>query len=330
MLSIRFRLITQLFGWGLALWLAACGPAATATVAPTGTPPATLVIVVVTPTPTALPSATLPPTATVVPTASPVPVEPSATAAPPTATATPPLLPTPDAQAAARRVRLPILMYHYVEPWPADADAVRQGLTVSPADFQAQMAYLHEHGYVTVSLYDLMNALTLGTPLPENAVVLTFDDGYRTLVNYVTPVLEPYGYTGTVFVITQFMDEDRPEYLTWPQAEALYAAGWKIEPHTKTHDTLEGRGRDFQLYQMLGSAQTVEAHIGVMPRFMAYPSGNFDALSVALVDEMHLWGAVTTVAGRVHYYRDRFTLARVRVSGTGVMQDFLNGLEGGD
>lgn len=287
--------------------------------------PATVRVVVATDTPSGQPSAPpLPPTATVAPTSTPVPVEPSATAAP--------LRPTPDAQAATRRIRLPILMYHYVEPWPADADAdaIRQGLTVTPADFQAQMAYLHDHGYVTVSLYELLDALALGTPLPDNAVVLTFDDGYRTLLDYVLPVLQPYGYTGTVFVITQFMDEERPEYLTWPQAEALFAAGWKIEPHTKTHDDLQGRERDYQLYQMLGSLQTVEAHIGVMPRFLAYPAGSYDDLSVELADEMHLWGAVTTVPGRVHYYQDRFTLARVRVSGTGVLQDFLNGLEGGD
>jgi hypothetical protein len=79
---------------------------------------------------------------------------------------------------------------------------------------------------------------------------------------------------------------------------------------------------------MLGSVQTVEAHIGTQPRFFAYPSGQYDDLSVELADEMHLWGAVTTVAGRVHYYRDRFTLSRLRVPGNATLQDFIFGLEG--
>jgi len=322
--------VTQLMGWSVAVVLAgqlwACSPAAPATVAP---PSPTR------PAPTAaLASATPPPPTPTEPgpaaTPSATPTDTGSTPTEPAPTATPQLQPTPDAEAAGRRLRLPILMYHYIEPWPAGADEVRQGLTVTPEDFQAQMAYLHDQGYVTVSLYDLMAALTLGTALPEKAVVLTFDDGYRTLLDYAVPVMEAYGFTGTVFAITQFMDEERPEYLTWDQAEALYAQGWKIEPHTKTHDNLKGRGRDFQLYQMLGSVQTVEAHIGVMPRFLAYPAGQFDELSVALVEEMHLWGAVTTISGRVHAFRDRYTLTRVRMSGTGVMQDFLNGLEGGD
>src|SRR5262245_60508847 len=66
---------------------------------------------------------------------------PSATAQPtvtPTATAW--VLPTLDAQAPGRRVRLPILMYHYIEPWPDDASDIRKGLTVRPDDFSAQIA----------------------------------------------------------------------------------------------------------------------------------------------------------------------------------------------
>ncbi|MCC7360189.1 MAG: polysaccharide deacetylase family protein [Anaerolineales bacterium] len=318
----------QTIVWWLALVLAACRPAEAA-VPVTATPSATLppvVVVVASDTPAAHTPTEPHPTATLTPGPSATVVTPSVTAAPPSAT---PLRPTPDAGAAGRRVRLPILMYHYVEPWPAGADVIRQGLTVKPEDFAAQMAYLHEHGYVTVSLYDLLEAVAQGTPLPEKAVALTFDDGYRTLLDYAVPVLQPYGYTGTVFVITQFMDEARPEYLTWAQAEALYAQGWKIEPHTKTHDNLKGRGRDFQLYQMLGSAQTVEAHIGAMPRFLAYPSGQYDALSVELAAEMNLWGAVTTVSGRNHTWAGRYEWTRVRVNGDDLLQDFINGLEGG-
>src|SRR5258708_20870963 len=144
------------------------------------------------------------------------------------------------------------------------------------------MAYLHDQGYVTVSLYDLMAALARGTALPPRAVVLTFDDGYRTLMDYAAPALAPLGYTGKIFVITQLMDENFSQYLTWPQAEALYAAGWKIEPHTKTHPVLAGRDRAYQLYEMLGSGETVAAHIGSMPRFFAYPYGKLGDTTIQL------------------------------------------------
>jgi peptidoglycan/xylan/chitin deacetylase (PgdA/CDA1 family) len=218
-------------------------------------------------------------------------------------------------------------MYHYVEPWPLDANEFRKNLTVRPEDFAAQMQYLHDHGYVTVSLYDLIYALALGWPLPDKAVVMTFDDGYRALMDYAVPVMQAYGYRGTVFVITELMDYEFEQYLTWPQAESLYAQGWKIEPHTKTHEHLAGQSREFQLYQMLGSIQTVEAHIGVTPRFFNYPAGKYDDLTLQLAKELHLWGAVTVEVGNLHTFDSLYTLERIRVSGQGTLHDFIYGLE---
>ena len=218
-------------------------------------------------------------------------------------------------------------MYHYVEPWPAGASLLRKQLTVQPDDFAAQMAYLHSQGFVTVSLYDLMAALDRGQPLPPKAIVLTFDDGYRSLMDYAVPDLTAYGYTGTVFVVTQLMDQNFPQYLTWPQAESLYAAGWKIEPHTKTHPVLAGRSWDFQLYEMLGSVQTVQAHIGVTPHFFAYPYGKWDANTLELVRQLHLWAAVSEIPGSVQEYADRYTLRRTRIDGTLTLPQFIKAIQ---
>lgn len=303
----------------LCLFLTACTPLATPlpTVAPTLPPPvintATLV-----PSPTFTPTATASATPTLTP-------SPTATV---TLTQTPTPQATPDASAKTRRVRVPILMYHYVEPWPANADLIRKGLTVKPDDFAAQMGYLAKNGYTPIGLYAVLEALTVGKALPPKPVVLTFDDGYRDLINYAAPVMEPLGLTGTVFVITEMADRELPAYLTWPQLQTLHARGWQIEPHTKTHTQLEGANRDKQIYEILGSMQSVEANIGVRPRFLCYPAGKYDALTLQLVRELDLWGAVTTRPGRQHQFSDRFTWTRVRVDGRGSLQDFINALEG--
>src|SRR5215467_12208364 len=82
-------------------------------------------------------------------------------------------------QPTLRRLRVPILMYHYISELPPHADETRRGLTVTPAIFRAHMQYLHDQGYTTISLYDLNDALTKGTPLPPKPIILTFDDGYH-------------------------------------------------------------------------------------------------------------------------------------------------------
>ena len=81
-----------------------------------------------------------------------------------------------------RAVVVPILMYHHIDVAGPTADAIRQDLSVTPANFAAQMSYLARNGYHTLSLADLVEHLRTGTPLPTSPVVLTFDDGY--LDNY--------------------------------------------------------------------------------------------------------------------------------------------------
>jgi peptidoglycan/xylan/chitin deacetylase (PgdA/CDA1 family) len=305
----------------LMAWLAltACVPIETA-------PPLTLAPMIAPRTPMlTAPAATQTPG--VIPSVTPAPL-PTGTASPeptasPAPTSTPRPLPTPDAQARLRTVRLPILMYHYVEPWPADADRYRQSLTVEPEDFAAQMQYLHDNGYATVSLYDLSAAITLGVPLPEKAVALTFDDGHASIFEHAVPVMAHYGFTGTVFVITEFADRALPQYLTWPQIKGLFAQGWDIEPHTKTHVDLAGEERDLQVYQMLGSIETIEANLGVRPRFICYPGGKYDDTTLQLAQEMGLWGGLITVNGRLHGFNDRFAWTRVRVDGRHGLDNFI-------
>ena len=233
----------------------------------------------------------------------------------PTSTMVPTKLPTPDEFLDDRVVRLPILMYHYVEPLPNDADNIRIGLTVQPGVFRQQLAFLHAKGYKSVSLYDLTYYLAQGIDLPERPIIFCFDDGYRGLYQHAFPHMEEYGYTGTVFVLTQLMDENHPSYLTWRMARRMYEYGWKIEPHSKTHVQLSDRPFELVQYQVLGSMQTVQAHIGLQPRYFSYPSGLYDQQVIEYLKALGFWGAVTTEFGLEHNISGAFTWNRIRVSG---------------
>ena len=247
----------------------------------------------------------------------------------PTATPRPAYVATPDAEALQRGLMVPILTYHYVEPWPGDGNLLREGLTVRPEDFAAQMTYLAEHGFTTIGLYELTDALATGRPLPEKSVIITFDDGYAGLYDYAVPVMRSLNQTATVFVITEFVDQDRPEYLSWPVLKYMWEMGWSVEPHTKTHIGLEGLSYNRQLYEMLGSIETVEANIGERPRFFNYPSGSYDQTTLDLAPQLGLWGGVTTRGGWYHRYDDRYTLTRLRVTGYTDLLHFIQMVEHG-
>ena len=90
-------------------------------------------------------------------------------------------------------------MYHEIAPRPETASR----LAVSPAAFAAQLAYLHDAGFSTVTFADAAAVLAGETDcLPARPVVLTFDDGFEDFHRQALPVLERYGFTATVFVTT--------------------------------------------------------------------------------------------------------------------------------
>ena len=102
------------------------------------------------------------------------------------------------------RRRIRILAYHGVDSF---SDPVVNGddLQVNPLVFRAQMEELKQH-FNVVSLGSLVVALNDGGEIPERAVAMTFDDGYRNNLTVVAPILKEYGFPATFFVTTGFLD----------------------------------------------------------------------------------------------------------------------------
>lgn len=222
-----------------------------------------------------------------------------------------------------RRVRVPILMYHYVSTPPEDADHYRKDLSVTPDQFAAQLAWLRDNGYTAVTLDAVFAALERGSPLPPRPVVLTFDDGYADAYANAFRLLKQFGMAGTFFVVTEWIDRGTPGYLTWAQIREMAAGGMSIQSHSRTHpDLTDGCDHDCLVYQILGSVQTIEAETGVRPRFFCYPSGRYNAAVQTVLAQVGIVGAVTTEGGTRHVNDDPLALARVRVRHTTTLEDF--------
>ena len=222
-----------------------------------------------------------------------------------------------------RKARAPILMYHYASAPPPAADIYRRDLSVSPALLRSHLEALVDAGYTTISMYDLVNHLNQGAPLPEKPVILTFDDGYRDNYENAFPLLQEFGMTAMFFVVTDYMDAGNPVYLSWDMAREMQAAGMYIESHGRDHTSLRGRADDYLIWQALGSAETIEYELGVRPRFITYPFGHYDGTTIRIFESAGYWGGVTIRGGTVHTADDLFQLKRVRVRGTTTATELL-------
>ncbi len=231
--------------------------------------------------------------------------------------------PSPIPDGLVREAQVPILMYHYVSVPPAGSDIYRRDLSVSPELFRSHLEALDSAGYTPISMYDLVGHLNQGAPLPEKPVILTFDDGYRDNFENAFPFLTEFGMTAMFFVVTDYMDERNPLYLSWDMAREMQAAGMFIESHGRNHASLRNRNDDYLIWQALGSAETIEHELGVRPRFITYPFGHYDSNTIRIFESAGFWGGVTINAGATHSTDDLFQLRRVRVRGTTTAGELL-------
>ena len=92
--------------------------------------------------------------------------------------------------------------------WHALSNETTGEAYVTPETFRRQIEALYEAGYSTISLEQLRDYVYKGTPLPENPIVLTFDDGYLSNYEDAFPVLEEYGMKATIFAIGVSIGKD--------------------------------------------------------------------------------------------------------------------------
>jgi len=188
---------------------------------------------------------------------------------------------------------VPVLVYHNIGP------ETKGRLVIAARSFEEQMRYLKVHGYRVVSLGELHEFFAGRRQLPRNAVALTFDDGYRSFLQYAYPVLRELDFRATLFVYTDYVGAGR-NALGWAELALLAREGFDIQGHSKTHGDLRRRrdesGSDYsrRMQAELGEPQALfERHLGRRPDLLAYPYGYFDEDLLQKVREFGYVGAFT-------------------------------------
>ncbi|MEM9778105.1 MAG: polysaccharide deacetylase family protein, partial [Chloroflexota bacterium] len=149
-----------------------------------------------------------------------------------------------------------------------------------------------------------------------------FDDGYIDNYEIAYPIMQEFGYTGTFFIPTEFIDFGYNGYMTWDMIKEMAADGNRFESHTKNHPDLSLLKRNDHVWQILGSQETLAYHLGYKPRFLSYPSGRYSDLTLEMVESLSLWGALTTQGGTWRGFHDRYEWKRTRVSYGTTIGDF--------
>jgi peptidoglycan/xylan/chitin deacetylase (PgdA/CDA1 family) len=187
--------------------------------------------------------------------------------------------------------------YHRVSEEPGD-------LSVHPEAFALQMEEIAATGVEVVPLERALDLLEAGEP--GRHICITFDDGYRDVLENGVPVLERFGFPATIYVPTAIIDgdatfywyDDPPPALTWDELGRLAAGGLvDIQAHSVTHPWLPSLDDETARREIAGSKTELEAKLGRPVTSFCFPAGLFGRREVGLVRAAGYRAALTTDAG---------------------------------
>lgn len=228
--------------------------------------------------------------------------------------------------------RYGVLAYHSV----VDESAAENQKHYFPQTISAQTLIKHfnwlkENGYNVISWQQVIDAENGQGTLPDNAVLLSFDDGYETMYNVVFPLLKAYNYPAVFAPVTGWLDTpanqkiayadkmlDRSVFATWAQVKEMEQSGLvEVASHTHNlHNGINANPSGGQLPAVIApeykngkyetedayknrlqsdftrSVQTLVNHVGKKPRVMVWPYGQFNDVAVQLARQ----------AGMPHYF----------------------------
>jgi glycosyltransferase involved in cell wall biosynthesis/peptidoglycan/xylan/chitin deacetylase (PgdA/CDA1 family) len=226
--------------------------------------------------------------------------------------------------------RVPALLYHDIV---ADtADALPGALSIKSDAFARQIRWLKRRGYQGITPSQWRDWCASEGPLPPKPIIITFDDGYASLLVNAFPILRWHQFPATVFVVTREIGGSN----TWDQSlqfpvRLLLSAdeirqsrieGIEFAPHSRTHAHLMACPPEQMRAEVCGSATDLMSVTGVSASSFAYPYGEYDE-SVREATAACFALAFSCAEGLNDLSTDLFSLRRTMVQPGDSLLDFI-------
>lgn len=203
-------------------------------------------------------------------------------------------------------VKATILIYHSVRPMSEKLTKSQKAFDVDTIMFEKQIKYLLDNNYKIISMDELSKHYQNNAPLPKNAVIMNFDDGWKNQYIYAYPILKKYGVTATFFIYTDKISVGH-SFMNWDEIMDLQNNGMQIESHSISHPILTRiHNDDTLLNEISQSKKILEQKLNKPIKIFAYPYGMYDDKSINIVKSSGYLLARGIYHGRIHSVDTQF------------------------
>ncbi len=234
-------------------------------------------------------------------------------------------------RASADEMKIPVLMYHDISLRGNEKE------TLSPQLFAAQMEWLYGIGYRAVSLSELAS---LHPDSAKQTLVITFDDGYTSFIDYAFPLLDEYGFKATVNVIGEHMGgyvSGNDPRLSWDECRFLAGSGLvEIGCHTYGLHTRYGRQLRSQATDVLNEKliedlaifqKMAVQELGRPVDVLAWPYGMHNKLSIEIARKAGIRFILNSEDGYFATNGDQFEIPRLAINNDTTLRQFRERIE---
>ena len=231
---------------------------------------------------------------------------------------------------------IPVLMYHKID------SQIQDMLTVSVEQFENHLKYLQEFNYQSITTEELTNFLENKTTLPQNLVLITFDDGYVSNLELAYPLLQKYKMKATIFLPTAYLGgisswyEGGADLMNYAQLKSMDSGVIEFGLHSHKHPNFKHLELAQMREELLTNQQILTQNgINYTPTF-AYPYGGRPKKKEALKAMKTMFAeigikAAFRIGNKVNSFKpkDFFELKRIDIQGNDSFWAFKTKLKKG-
>lgn len=218
-----------------------------------------------------------------------------------------------------RRNKLVIFSYHSITK-----DTWR--FSIDPEVFRMQMEHLLTK-YAPISLLEALKFLRGERTLDRPSFVVTFDDGYRDVLDMRTFLLDK-GICPTIFVLADSEHADTEElgtnreFLTAAEIRVLSESGWEVGCHSATHGDFWVMTPERIREEVVGAKEKLEHNLGLPVRYFAYPRGRYTEEAKHVIRDAGYDLALSMDDGFLSIKTDLLSVPRIGVDRTHTLKEF--------
>lgn len=191
---------------------------------------------------------------------------------------------------------VPVLVYHRIGPVAAD------NMTVTTSVFESHLRFLKDNGFTVIPLRQFIDyRLGKALSLPPCPVVLTADDGHRSVYSEMLPLIKRYQVPVTLFIYPSAIS-NASYAMTWEQLRELKKTGlFDIQSHTYWHPNFKRDKKRLSpdeyeksvKMQMTKSREKLEKEFAIKIDMLAWPFGIYDDELIKKAEEAGYVAAFT-------------------------------------